>query len=555
VLSSIGMVAMMTMAAGKAAGQINVWHVNPGCPPTGSYPVTMSCGDLPIAYPPEFTALPSGSSWINATITPDRRPIAVIQFLVSDAPTAWGAGGNPEGLRDWWRLPAAGPNGTFVPDEPYDGSGNRVPDQIEALMTRIDDLYHNHGFRRFMLSMPAGVHCGRRYTENTPVGAKVYYAGQDIPTNQWAGMPQWKQEFFSDPAGHFQSFRSLYPSATFELYMGAPLMDDACTMHMHPATETYEVPVASGQPPMPMLLSVPVGVDQDPPYLQIFASRWLVPNNQPQAPRSIDPRDVSHVNRFWSIVSPWHNCGISTFWLDAGVDNECSSSFPDTRRRRFGLHEMAYNPVLRTRGVRLGGENFPCTDNDAIVLDQIAIRQVPYMALDNWVLQHENSIGANWPQDVRWDNFGLIPNQTTGHNRSELHILISDHELSDFHKMGEMRRRGFILAPINAPEQWKAIKIGLVQRWYSMGKFHAADFDADGVVNQDDWDMFIEQWQLNRDDLPGQNRKITVFATCDVNEDGMVNQADRDKFSVWWEDAIDNNNLGPIITFSGPYGL
>ncbi len=67
--------------------------------------------------------------------------------------------------------------------------------------------------------------------------------------------------------------------------------------------------------------------------------------------------------------------------------------------------------------------------------------------------------------------------------------------------------------------------------------------------------MFVQEWQLNRDDLPGQNRTITVFATCDINEDGMVNQADLNKFGVWWEDAIDNNNLGPLITFSGPYGM
>lgn len=526
-LLSLGACLALAAAPVRADGPSLECLEVPWCPPLALHPVTLdTCfQETAPAYPPGLFW--QGQSWVNAAIVRDPRPMAVI-YLSEPSIARWdGLEGNPEGLKTWWRARCPG---QFFPDLPVINTGEVHPRQIVALVERMTELVEYYGFRRILLYLPAGEYFGRRLT--MPNGTTIYYDGQDIPVSQWHGMPPWKRFAFEDLGSPLRQFLDTHDVAV-EVYMGSALMNDPCTLHAHALGELHPSIAVPANPATPFVEQVPVlvnGVVED-------RLRWLVPGTQVTPEVAIDPRADSHMIRMMHHLAPWGNVGVRRFWLDAGADQHCTSG-GDLRRRRWGLHQLAFNPYFRSNGFRIGGENLPTLGDDGIILDTTAVRQVPYMALDSWLLELRPDPASHYP---RWEFFGPMP---MGACKSEVHILLSDSTLVGWDLMGEARRRHYVLTVLNADEPHKAEKLRLVQRWYSMGKIHPADFNGDGVVDINDVNDFNAVYALFNEDAPDLDRPITVFATGDINEDGKVNFEDVQYFMSCFYAAT--GNLGPL---------
>lgn len=554
VLASTVMVAMMTMTAGRAAGQIIVGDPETGecllpisysadCKPVGSH------GVLPTATPggpvtcgvwfrhTGWNAMPVNISWLETRLTSttrrlDRTPAVSLMFPQNGS-EKWTPDNNPEGLRGWWRKEGQRPDGGPVLDEPIDYNQNVHPDQFEALVWQLENLYTNYGVRRFILWLPAGSYFGQLRFMNNSVN-EPYYIGQDFSSNQWYGMPAWKREQFTSATGVFQQWRAAHPSAKFDLYMGAPLMDDVCTLHAHPASKTYpnEVP---GQPPLPSEPRVRNLLIAGPNNTRVAADRWVVRNEYTTESRALDPRDQTHVDYMFTNLNPWIQCGIRTFWLDAGADRMCTNMTPafDYRRPRWGMHEFAYASFLSDRGVRIGGENFPTVDDDGHNVDDCEVRQIPYLGLDSWLYSRNTPNGTvqDWRYQGNFARYMPPPDQTVAD--SEPHWWAAG-AVSTFERLGEARYRGYVTSTYYNLYQWAgdiiddASTLRKVQRWYSMGKITIADFNGDGIIgeapggagsiNGDDVFAFNHYWNNCNDDVTvgGTSRPFTVFAQGDV---------------------------------------
>lgn len=504
----------------------------PWCPPLVLHPVTLdTCfQESATSYPPGLFW--TGESWINASVARDHRPMAVI-YLSEPSLARWdGFFGNPEGLKTWWRARC---DGQFVPDLPDVNPVTGQPRQIEALVERMTRLVEDFGFRRIMLYLPAGEYFGRRFMAP---GNVEYFDGQDIPVSQWYGMPPWKRAHFSTESvgSPLRQFLDTH-HVSIEIYMGSALMHDPCTLHAHALHELHPSIAVPATPATPYVADLPVLING-----QVVPDRprWLVPGTQVEPEVAIDPRVNSHMIRMMHQFGPWGGAGIRRFWLDAAADQHCTSG-GDLRRRRWGLHQLAFNPFFRSNEFRIGGENLPTLGDDGIILDTIAVRQVPYMALDSWLLELRPDPADPATHYPRWDFFGPMPMGTC---KSEVHMLISDSTLVGWDLMGEARRRHYVLTVLNADEPAKEEKIRIVQRWYSMGRIHPADFNGDGVVNSIDVSDFNAVYALFNDDAPDLDRPITVFATGDINEDGKVNQLDVEYFMSCFYAAV--GSLGPV---------
>jgi hypothetical protein len=264
VLGTLGMVAMLTMTAGKAAGRVLEWNDDPDsengdcnisiqyeCPPKAQISLPMPTAGTGGVDPlpgcgiynshKSWRPMPFGKSWLEdtATLTSrrlDRTPAAAIMFP-DNGEFKWSPFNNPEGLRGWWRAEGQAQDGGPRPDVPIDDNQNNTPDQFDALIWQLEKLYVDFGVRRFILWVPAGSYFGRqRLLFNDP--SQYVFMGQDLPANQWYSMPAWKRDQFSNPTGAFQTWRAAHPSVKFDLYMGTPLMEDACTLHCFPKAET-----------------------------------------------------------------------------------------------------------------------------------------------------------------------------------------------------------------------------------------------------------------------------------------------------------------------------
>lgn len=388
---------------------------------------------------------------------------------------------------------------------------------------------------------------------------KTLYIGQDIPMNQWFGMPPWKRQHFVTANGllPLQTWLVNHGDATLEVYMGSCLMDDPCTLHAHGASVLHPVITQPGQPqePQAVLVSdVPFGYISVNPWIPLAAPRWFVKSGQTAPERVIDPRSPSQISRLWSTFGPWINeAGIRRFWLDAGAWSDCNPNV-SLAQRRWGVHELAYNPYLRSFNVRIGAENFPTTDEHARVLDQTAIRQIPYMALDSWLLE----TAETGPAIERWVAFGPLPKGASPWERSEGHVLIADQVIT-VDRMAEFRRYNYVLTVMNAMYPDKLIVQRQIQRWYTIGKIRIADFNGDMSVDEADYYDFVAAYALYNDDSGGgpTTRGVTCYATCDLNRDGKVDLADWSKFMAAYQsaqtpqDLYYNGGLGPLEDFGG----
>jgi hypothetical protein len=178
------------------------------------------------------------------------------------------------------------------------------------------------------------------------------------------------------------------------------------------------------------------------------------------------------------------------------------------------------------------------------VLDEEAIRQAPYLAIDSWVLEN---LGNN---HHRWDNWVIPHSLTCDSEKSEMHILVTG-ELLDWDTMSLARQRGYIISVDNniGPIVKKGPVVERIKRWYSMGKIHVADFDGDNGVDQDDANKFLAVWLANRDQVNPQ-RALTVFATGDINGDGHVDDDDYAKYFAYVATVDpDTNRLGNTFDY------
>lgn len=239
------------------------------------------------------------------------------------------------------------------------------------------------------------------------------------------------------------------------------------------------------------------------------------------------------------------------FWFDAGAYSDCRPVAQENSKRRWGFHQMAYNSYFRNGGLRLGLENFATTDDNGVVLDEIAIRQVPYMALDSWVVNPPGDPTLpNFPEG-RWHTWTVPNSPTIATQRSEMHILVSDSNLMNWDTMGNARARGYVLSVMDAAEEWKQQKVERVKRWYSMGIMHPADFNGDNSVDTFDSSDFGEAYLANRDDL-NPSRLLTVFATGDINQDGHVTEADLAAFDTYLATVTTEEPLGVAVNYGAP---
>lgn len=108
---------------------------------------------------------------IGWTFIPDRRPAVIIPLANGSRDL------NDRGLVNWWY-----DEGTYQDDGvPYGIGLNGIPDSIDELMDRLDDLY-DLGFRRIQLRMPAG-----NFEEESGL----------MDSSQWWPMPEWKRAGFT----------------------------------------------------------------------------------------------------------------------------------------------------------------------------------------------------------------------------------------------------------------------------------------------------------------------------------------------------------------------
>jgi hypothetical protein len=478
--------------------------------------------------------------------------------------TKWTPENNPEGLRSWWRAEGQAQDGGPVADEPIDVDENGHPDQFEALVWQLEKLYTEFGVRRFILWIPAGSYFGYQKFLNNNVNLP-YFIGQDLPANQWYGMPAWKRAQFSSSTGKFQQWRAAHPSVKFDLYMGAPLMDDACTLHCRGGGKTYPGTLVN-EPTLPSSPRVRYVWTEHPTLAntRVQANRWVVRNDFVNDSRAIDPRDESHIDRIYTIFNPWIQSGIRTFWLDAAAVRECSdptNPVYDFSRPRWGVHELAYAPFLINRGVRIGGEAFPTVDDNGQNVNPCDIRQIPYLGLDSWLYSRNNPDGTvdlTWRYTGSFDRY--LPPPDNSFADTEPHWFAAG-DISTFERLGEARVRGYVVSPFYNMYRWHngilddVSMVRRVQRWYSMGEIQIADFNGDGVVGinphpqtglgagtieRDDWYAFHQYWNAYQDNVTngGSTRPFTVFAMGDIcgatygsPPDGHIDDIDR----VYWE--------------------
>jgi hypothetical protein len=289
------------------------------------------------------------------------------------------------------------------------------------------------------------------------------------------------------------------------------------------------------------------------PNSRILADRWVVRNDFLPVERSPDPREKSHVDRYYTILDPWSQCGVKMFWMDAGAVTSCEDPTQTTKdrdRRRWGVHELAYAPFLISRNIRIGGEAYPTYDSDGLQLNKCELRQIPYLALDSWLFS-QNDINPNtWRFDTSFSRYCVPPNSSTPD--IEPHWFAAS-TVSTFSRLGEVRNRGYVVTGFMNLYTWGATPIydisamRVIQRWYSMGRIQIADFNGDGIVGiaangagtieGDDWYAFHHYWNMYNDLVTGgpSGRGFTVFAimgdicgaTVGSPPDGIIDDIDR----------------------------
>ncbi|MDX2146809.1 MAG: hypothetical protein SFZ23_04745 [Planctomycetota bacterium] len=523
-----------------------------------------------------------GSSWAaqSPAWVKDRRPLVMIQMASADYQH------NPRAQVDWWWIqtdndPAllqadacayAGgnwscDNWTPLPVEagigwtdfpfPRVQAPNGVPDAFDALIRRIKVYAQVHGFRRFALHLPAGV-LGVRFSElgiaNPVTGAQYpkYEAGTTQSINQYQGMPQWKREYFTgwtyiandlvvrNAWGQFvDEFVADNPDDpaqankySMEVYIGGELSRESCTL----ATQTTHAVPEEGEPASTWYDGVPELVAsfkewrlQAPPdaFEPVFTELWTEPRQPVGTPYAIDPRIPQHMQTLWAHINPWIIAGFKTIWLDATASNTLTDA------RRWGVLELAHNPYLRQMNVRIGGENIPTLDVNALQLDDCALATTRWLANSQSIIDWQGTSACELAP-FRYPKASFFFNPGA-HEAHFLHASCGGP--LNWDEQQDIRRNGFV---------WSAYggdlpSIEQVKRWYSMGKIRVADFDGDGQLTSADHALAYSVTHVS------QQPSIVVFATGDIDDNGVVDTAD---WTAW--EALFTENSFYIHNYEGP---
>jgi len=555
----MSMVAMLTMTAGQAKGQVGI-----GGDPTpinsfsckGVFVPPMSpayAGSNPSCYPatrdPNYG--PFSLTWTNsaqeswivntqtmgATSSPrDRRPAFFLQ--------CWNGlwVDNPYGLNDWWAFWRQNPQTGQWEDAPRDqkslnpatlewtaNQANGVPDQFEELYFRYKTMY-DKGIRRFILKLPGGVPFGKamyQYVGNTRYD---FYGGHNQPMNQWGMMPQWKKEWFlghkidanGNNAGPLEDLRypgqniapSWMPWQTFaniacdadcadnklklEIYVGFNIQSGTCT----PCEDTN--PWSSGTYfKNPTVGGVPTGVTSQGEFT--YDPYWFTGCNSEAQSIDPDPRKQIHMNHIDQAVSPWHAAGIRRVWFDTGADNADAPG----RRKRFAFLNLAHCPQYmgfwgNQQSHYLwshGGEALPFSqwsETDPI-LDDCALTYAPWCALSPMFMSWTPGTGGPYGTGR-----AFYPSIQVNPDLTEVHMLVNPYRTGSLNNTT-------VQEPELCFDEFGAIR----ERGFVISVYN---FYNNNSTDASYYERLLNRWySMGRILLP------------DFDGNGVVNQADHDR--------------------------
>jgi hypothetical protein len=525
VLSLIGMVAMMTMTAGRAQGQLTYVCEPMPCatnPPADQSSVpTLGCiGRYPIPFQQAMNPLCPWSQGTCAGFPVNREPAVCIQF--TDPSSEWRVEtSNPRQLRTWWHAAGAatdtsidvkGYTGNWWEANPFISGQNTIPDQIEYLIWELDRVYAA-GFRRIILNLPAGVTFGMNQTQNN----QTYMIGMNQSLSQWWAMPAYKRSWFEATTGILKSWKDSHTDVQFGLYTGFGMSDSLCSLITVPNSVT-------GTNPVSMLVPVRVN-NPDGTWYVADQYRWVTPASGAHEARDFDPRIQSHIDYTLAALEPWRNSvfKINQIWLDAASDN-VPTSWPTMRRRKlYGYQNLSDMPVWATSGLVLRGEAVPIIEDGTDDYDWCAVYHGPWLALGAY-FDYTPTGGPNAGVS-RFDRW------TFSCNRTEVHYVPDSTENCAMTNLVAARERGMVVTLINQNPD----NVSRVQRLYSMGIFRTADFDGNGTVNWDD--RIAASAALN-----APTRPFISYQTGDFNGDGIV-VADTNASNSDWNFYLEKWNL------------
>jgi hypothetical protein len=460
-------------------------------------------------YGGTVTALPPGGTWItDPTWIPNRLPGVMLSL--------WNANwcinnteGNPRGLAPWWCDSA---------DNPEDPSLCVGSDGVANLLAQLDEFYDTHGFRRFMLYLPAGTVINHEY----------------VSSSQWLTMPAAKRQQIIAQLGDWILTKG---DVQIEIYG---------TFHnAMPQTLCME-PSPGGFVTSPDCPPVPPG--------EVNAHALACPTEIYAGYPS--PYSVVDLCVLRETIQPWRDLGVGRFWLDSAslitiVNGQPYELFDDFIEI---AHSPPYRGVLEQGGPHfLGAEAYPQILN-SVSLNMPQVLLAPAI----WFPLYIESLLAwtNWNLDGDTNN-----NSVNDRLETEL-VAILDWSLDYTRPDNALEllgwaRRGFVMFAANLqPYTTQSIRLlECMKRVYDFGTLNnRRDFNGDGSITQQDLADDDFMWNQYRGTGSGAN-----WIHGDVDGDDDVDISDRMKYQTWyfnmtglWNTPINLNNAEPLDIFTMP---
>lgn len=419
----------------------------------------------------EDTWIPNEYDWL-----PNRLPAAWINLRPGNYCTA--TGGNFRGLQPWW----------YESDDDPWYQAPATWDVCEAftdLYQKLDEAY-GHGFRRFILNLPAGM-----------------VRAQNMASSQWWPMPEWKRNLFTC---FIEEWLSNRPDTQFEVY-GAFQVNDPASLCMtdnaygaHTSvsgTCVSNLTIADGQKYYPCLYS-------DTAF----------------SPSAFDQSDVC---LFHTTNYPWQQLNFTRVWMDWAHHNWSDfKEFPYCPLYAPGTDEPHF----------LGMEAFPMDHSDPDHPEIVMSRaeHCPAIIFSGHIPSVDD--------DQSWDVSSNAPD-------TELVVVIStesyfesQHDSDSVYDMFDVlawTQRGFVLGAQGVgsigsdPASLSALAlIEFMKRVYDFGPIaNRADFNGDGTVDSKDQSDFSAAYALY------QGKTGCNWVHGDLNGDNTVNLTDSLLFNSW----------------------
>lgn len=226
----------------------------------------------------------------------------------------------------------------------------------------------------------------------------------------------------------------------------------------------------------------------------------------------------------YKATRPWIDAGYNAIWFDASAGQSATGG--NITPEALSVVAMAYNPDYA--GVKVGGEAVPADYSGGVYTpDSYLTTNAAWVGLQRY---HE----CRWPDGpgavvfdpdttevvVAFNGTGVNPSFTCNNGT---------HPPYDIHTVGRYRDRGFVLA------SWREGAYKYIRRVDDGDEFYdalaadpseLADFNADGVVNCADYQLFVARWCAN---FLQQDDALSVW-DGDVNNDDLVDGDDLAEF-------------------------